>query len=178
MITELLLTSGKIAALAGASLGLVLIIYRNIIRQNIFAVLTRKQSFQILWLIITSSFVLSISGLLIAAFIKKEDAEVEMYKISSGQSRANTAIPSEDRNNKEQLSNFPEKAPHFPATYNAPDWVIRINSREYARSDDYRILREIGIRNNDQLTYKVICMLSSCTPANTSSNRDRLPSGR
>lgn len=59
---------GKIAGIAGISLGVVLVLFREVIRKNIFPKLSKKQSFMIL-----ITFMLLISGISVFSIIKYYD---------------------------------------------------------------------------------------------------------
>lgn len=56
---------GKIAGIAGLSIGLILVIFREVVRKNIFPNLTKQQSYRLIRLIILLSFITGIVGLAI-----------------------------------------------------------------------------------------------------------------
>lgn len=73
---NLFLTLGKIAGLAGISIGLLLVIFREVIKRNIFSNLTKKQSYNILRLIIIFSFSAGILGIGGWIYIEAKSSEL------------------------------------------------------------------------------------------------------
>ncbi|MFS4456676.1 hypothetical protein [Maribacter sp. 2304DJ31-5] len=63
MNPELFNVLGKIAGIAGLSIGLILVIFREIIRRKIFPNLTKEQGYKILRLIIIFVFIIAMSGI-------------------------------------------------------------------------------------------------------------------
>jgi len=66
-MTELFKTFGEIAGIGGFALGVLLFIYRDVIRKNIFSTLGEKNSYELMRLIIILVFVIAVIG--IAALI-------------------------------------------------------------------------------------------------------------
>lgn len=64
MEITILKTLGQIAGIGGLSLGVVLLIFREIIRKNIFPSLTKYQAYKVLRLIIISIWSIGIIGIL------------------------------------------------------------------------------------------------------------------
>jgi hypothetical protein len=54
---------GQVAGLAGLSLGMVLLLFREVIRKNVFSALTREHSFQLLRLVLMLAWSLAIVGI-------------------------------------------------------------------------------------------------------------------
>lgn len=62
--SSVLQTVGGIAGLGGLALGVLLLIYRDVIRKNIFSSLTKEQSYGLMRLIIVLTFVIAVLGLI------------------------------------------------------------------------------------------------------------------
>jgi len=65
---ELLLKLGQIAGIAGISLGLLFLLFKQIIAKKIFPNLTQEQSYKILRLIVSFLFVIGLVGMLLWTF--------------------------------------------------------------------------------------------------------------
>lgn len=63
MNIELFNILGKIAGIAGLSVGLILVVFREIIRKKIFPNLTKQQGYKIIRLIIILVFIIAMSGI-------------------------------------------------------------------------------------------------------------------
>ena len=63
MGTELLKTVGQIAGIGGIALGVILLLYRDIIQKKIFPTLTKKQGFQLLVLISIFVWTIGLAGI-------------------------------------------------------------------------------------------------------------------
>ncbi len=63
MNTELIKTVGKIAGIGGLALGVLLIVFREIIRKKIFPQLTKEQAYKLLVLIVVFVFIMAIVGI-------------------------------------------------------------------------------------------------------------------
>jgi hypothetical protein len=66
---SLLLTVGKIAGIGGIALGVVLIIFREVIRKNIFPNLAQVQGFRIIRLIVVLTFCIAALGVAAWAYV-------------------------------------------------------------------------------------------------------------
>jgi uncharacterized membrane protein len=60
-------TIGKIAGLGGLCIGLVLYIFRDIIRKRIFPMLPPEQAYRLLRLIVLCTFVIAVIGIMLWA---------------------------------------------------------------------------------------------------------------
>jgi hypothetical protein len=84
-------TLGKIAGIAGLSIGFLLIIFREIIGKKIFPTLTKEHSYKILKLIIILSFLFGIFGIAIWSQKDKEPpAKLEVTPIKELQEKVNS----------------------------------------------------------------------------------------
>lgn len=63
MDVSLLKVLGQIAGVAGIALGVLLIVFREVIRKNIFPNLERHQAYRIIQLIITLTFAIAVLGI-------------------------------------------------------------------------------------------------------------------
>ena len=63
METELLKTLGQIAGIGGISLGVFLLLFRDLIRKKIFPILTKDQAFRLLRLIAILVWSIAIAGI-------------------------------------------------------------------------------------------------------------------
>jgi hypothetical protein len=73
---------GQVAGLAGLSLGVLLILFREVIRKNIFPGLTKEHGFQLLRLIIILTWSVAILG--IVAWVYSTNRERQAGQPSSG----------------------------------------------------------------------------------------------
>ena len=71
MAEKVLQVVGQIAGIGGLAIGLLVIIFRDVIRKNIFPSLTKKQGFQLLTLIVVLSWSVAIIG--IAAWVYRSN---------------------------------------------------------------------------------------------------------
>lgn len=83
-----------VAGIGGLSLGTLMLIFRQIIRKNIFPKLTKRQSFNILVLIITLSFAIAVIGL------------VSYQYIEYNRNKSNHIIPNEEMTEFETLKPY------------------------------------------------------------------------
>lgn len=70
MEIELLKTVGQIAGIGGLSIGLVFLLFRDVIRKNIFPDLTKAQSFKIITIVVICTWSIALAG--IAAWVYTE----------------------------------------------------------------------------------------------------------
>jgi hypothetical protein len=66
--SSVLQTVGGVAGLGGLALGVLLLIYRDVIRKNIFSSLTKEQSYGLMRLIIVLTFAIAVLGLIAWAY--------------------------------------------------------------------------------------------------------------
>lgn len=70
MEIELLKTVGQIAGIGGLSIGLVFLLFREVIRKNIFPNLTKAQSFKVITIVVICTWSIALAG--IAAWVYTE----------------------------------------------------------------------------------------------------------
>lgn len=85
MTNDILRTVGQVAGIGGISIGLILIIFREVIRKNIFPNLTKKQVFQLLIIIVVLSWTVAIAG--IAAWTYTESSAKVPHHLSESLAR-------------------------------------------------------------------------------------------
>jgi hypothetical protein len=61
--TSVLKVVGQVAGIGGIALGVLLLVFREVIRKNIFGTLTRDQSYQLIRLIIILTFAIAVVGI-------------------------------------------------------------------------------------------------------------------
>ena len=82
MDVEILKTAGQVAGIGGLSIGLAILVFRDVIRKNIFPSLTKAQSFRIILIVVVCTWSIALAG--IGAWVytetyapeKKEDIEI------------------------------------------------------------------------------------------------------
>ena len=82
MDVEILKTAGQAAGIGGLSIGLAILVFRDVIRKNIFPSLTKAQSFRIILIVVVCTWSIALAG--IGAWVytetyapeKKEDIEI------------------------------------------------------------------------------------------------------
>lgn len=110
---------GKIAGIGGLSIGLVLVIFRQIIAKNIFPILYKDQGYKLLRLMIILTFSIALIGILAWLYSdylknKKEDSNVKLVDItqstsdSSARNKANEDTTTE-KESSVSLSQFDVK---------------------------------------------------------------------
>lgn len=130
---------GQIAGIGGISLGVLLLIFKEIIRKNIFPSLTKNQAYNIIKLIVVFTFVVAISG--IAAWVWSET----IYK---KQEKKNTQIPEQE--------NF--RRIYFQGFDNVPNeelnqmW-LKGNSGDWHGSLDNTVFTLCNISQSDSASY-------------------------
>jgi hypothetical protein len=70
MDTETLKTVGQIAGIGGLSIGLILLIFRDVIRRNIFPNLSRQQGYSLLRMIIILTWSIALVGILAWVYVE------------------------------------------------------------------------------------------------------------
>src|SRR4029453_11586714 len=73
MNADLMKTLGEIAGIAGISVGVLLLVFRDIIRKEIFPQLTKPQGFRVLRLIIISVWTVALVGVGAWVVVKRND---------------------------------------------------------------------------------------------------------
>lgn len=77
---SLLNVVGQIAGIGGLALGILLLIFREVIRKNIFPNLAQVQAYRIIRLIVSLTFVIALSGLAAWVYVQKY-ADKEVTKV-------------------------------------------------------------------------------------------------
>jgi hypothetical protein len=92
MDTSTLKIVGQIAGIGGLALGVFLIIFRNIIRKNIFPTFTKEQSYKIIRLMIVLTFIIAALGIFawIYTYSSAQKVEKEQPNIYVTQDMSNT----------------------------------------------------------------------------------------
>ncbi len=89
---NLLKTLGSIAGIGGISIGLILILFKDIIKKKIFPQLTKKQAYKIIRLIVILSFIISVIGMT-TYLIKEVDHKKNPENNSTTVIKDTTLIP-------------------------------------------------------------------------------------
>jgi hypothetical protein len=139
MDINVLRTFGQVAGLAGLSVGVVLLLFRDGIRKNIFSSLTREHSLQLIRLILIIVWSLAIIGISAWTYAESEAREVR-WKQSVGKSPnlpaekniSHTAAPSE-------TNAPPPSTTHKPET---PESLLRNVARAHSSSASESILHQ------------------------------------
>lgn len=127
MNSELFEVLGKIAGIGGISLGIVLILFREIIRKKIFPSLTKQQAYKTIRLIITFVFIIALCGIGAWTFLelnKKEPfkgentipKEAVMY-YQDGQTKLDIRTPASVRDAILSFQNAINKFPNYVESY-------------------------------------------------------------
>ena len=68
MKTEVLATLGQLAGVGGIALGVLLLVFRDVIRKNVFSKLTKRQSYNLLRLILVLVWSIALLGVVTWAY--------------------------------------------------------------------------------------------------------------
>ena len=82
MDPSILKTVGQVAGIAGLSIGMLVIVFREVIRKNIFPTLTKAQGFNLLLTIVVFSFIVAIVGLLFSYLTSKQKPPETTVKVT------------------------------------------------------------------------------------------------
>ncbi|WP_305822207.1 hypothetical protein, partial [Massilia brevitalea] len=80
-----LVALGKVGGIAGVSLGIFLVVYRDVLRKKIFAKLPTKESYQLLRLIIVLTWTIAVLGLaawLYGTYVHNEKRVATDWRVS------------------------------------------------------------------------------------------------
>lgn len=72
MNPEILKTVGQVAGIGGLALGIFLILFRDVIRKNVFSDLTKEQSYTLLRMIIILVWTIAIAGLIAWVYVETQ----------------------------------------------------------------------------------------------------------
>jgi len=81
---ETIISMGKIAGIGGLALGVLLILFRNLIRMKVFKELSQEQSYKLLRLIVISVWSIAVAGIVIWCVIPPPKP-IQEYPISAAQ---------------------------------------------------------------------------------------------
>jgi hypothetical protein len=73
MIPEILKTVGQVAGIGGLALGVILVLFREVIRKNIFPNLSKVQAYKLLRMIIILTFLVAIVGIFAWVFYETQN---------------------------------------------------------------------------------------------------------
>lgn len=68
--SQLLLTVGQVAGIGGVALGVLLLVFRDVVRRNIFPRLAQNQAYRVITLVVILTFAISALGLVVWGYVQ------------------------------------------------------------------------------------------------------------
>lgn len=127
-------TLGKIAGIAGISIGLILIIFREVVRKNIFPNLTKEQSYKTIRLIVILTFFIALLGLTFW-FVPQIISPIKKVKVING----SDTLSIDANTNPEELS----------FVYGSSNETLKMTDAFY---DDKKEIFDLKVQNNSNNT--------------------------